>query len=702
MNTFRRAARLCGLCLLPLVTAQAAAAPQWRTVELDAIAAQGPRLIIPTQAHYLAVDAQALAAQLARAPHEFSAADAITLEVPMPDGQTQRFAVMATDLMHPDLAARYPEIRTYTGYGLDEPTASARFDMTPRGFHGLILSPAGTVYIDPVQRQDQVHYQSYWRIHAPDRGPRPADQVLPSVTQSGPLDMAARPAKARFAGSLRTYRLALAATGDYSHFQDPPPAPLAGLADKTLVLAEMVTAINRVVGIYERNFSVRMQLVANNDDVIFQHPLADPYVDGALTGLEGLPMLFTNTPVLNAMIGAENYDIGHVFSVGGGGVAQLGSVCGSSKGGGVTGLPQPVGDPFYVDYVAHEMGHQFGANHTFNGVSGACSGGNRNASTAYEPGSATTIMGYAGICGSDNIQMHSDDHFHGISFDEVVSFTDFAGGSVCGELTELDNRPPLARAGVGGFTIPARTPFVLTGEGSDPDGQDSLSYQWEQFDLGPAAPAGQAVEQGPLFRSYPPSTSPVRVFPAMADLAAGRETLGEVLPRSSRELRFRFTVRDNAPGGGGTANAMIKFAVSDAAGPFRIIAPAGGNTWAGGSSLDVVWDVANTDQPPVSCAAVDIALSRDGGLSYPEILLRQAPNDGADSVTLPRADIEKARIQVRCSDNIFFAISPADFSIGSPVQARAAADAVKGGGLGGTSLLLLALLLGGRRRFAPR
>ena len=662
----------------------------WQDLELAQIPALGERLIQPRAARLLRIDADALEQVLAQAPMEFGNAAPSHLQVPLPDGTSAEFLVEETALMHPDLAARYPQIRTWVGRGVTDPTATARFDMGPRGFHGMILSAGETVYIDPLQRGDRAHYQSYFRRDAPRRTVAQPDQVLPADTA---MPVPEATGKASFAGTLRSYRLAVAATGDYSHFHDAPDLPLAGLADKAIVLAEMVAAINRVVGIYERDFGVRMQIVAENDQVIFQHPVADPYVDGSLTGLEGLPMLFTNTAVLDTLVGAENYDVGHVFSVGGGGVAQLGSVCGSMKGAGVTGLPNPVADPFYVDYVAHEIGHQFGANHTFNGVDGACSGGNRNGSTAYEPGSATTIMGYAGICGADNIQMNSDDHFHGVSLDEVGTFISQNGGSLCGEVIEVPNRAPVANAGVGGQVIPVRTPFELRGTASDPDG-DPIIAHWEQFDLSPAAPAGQPVAEGPLFRSYSPTTATHRTFPRIEDLAAGVSTLGEVLPTVTRDMRFRFTVRENHPGAGGVASSVRLVKVTDTAGPFRVTAPTGGNVDPG-APLDVSWEVANTDAAPVSCSRVDIRLSRDGGLSYPDTLLNATPNDGAESVILPTGSIDAGRIRVDCSDNIFFAISPADFST---TASRSASVTTRGAGAPAWPLALLLIAAAFRRR----
>ena len=403
-----------------------------------------------------------------------------------------------------------------------------------------------------------------------------------------------------------------------------------------------------------------MVLVANNNLIVYSNAATDPY-----TNNNGSAMLAQNQTNLDTVIGSANYDIGHVFSTGGGGVAFRFGPCNVSlKAQGVTGLPSPTGDPFHVDFVAHEMGHQFGANHTFNSTAGSCGGGNHNASTSYEPGSGSTIMGYAGLCGADNLQLHSDADFHGISIQEIVNFTT-GSGNVCAVKASTNNTPPTVDAGPNGnpaFTIPKNTPFQLTGTASDANG-DALTYDWEEFDLGPTGALNSPSGNAPLFRSFLSSTNRTRTFPKLTNLLNNTQTIGELLPSYARALNFRLTVRDNRAGGGGINQDTIALQVSGSAGPFQVTAPNTAVTWAGGSTQTVTWNVAGTTAAPVNCANVNLLLSTNGGTTFPTTILAGTPNDGSQAITVPSVVTTQARLKVACATNIFFDVSNTNFVI---------------------------------------
>ena len=624
----------------------------WQDVNEATLRISGERVIEPTAYRPVSLDWDTLNGLLANAPDASAEAESsnVILSLPLPDGSYGRFQISQTAVMHPDLAAKFPEIQTYAGIGLDDPTAYARLDTTPKGFHAMILSVNGRVFIDPYSTDGIDLYQSYY---ANDFIPNLPADFEPDVVVELEGESAEKPEAITGAissgGTLRTYRLAVAATGEYTQFH-------GGTVNDAM--AEITTAVNRVTGIYEREVAVSLQLIANNDDIIYTNGATDPY-----TNSSGGTMLGQNQSNLDSVIGSANYDIGHVFSTGGGGVAWLASVCNpSTKAQGVTGLGSPVGDPFYVDYVSHEMGHQFAGNHTFNSVTSACGGGNRNGGTAYEPGSGSTIMAYAGICGSDNIQSNSDDYFHTISFDEIVSFTTAGSGNGCAVTSGTGNTPPTVEAGAS-YSIPLNTPFTLTGSATDPGDELTLTYNWEEFDLGSAGSPNSPSGNAPIFRSFPATSSPSRTFPRISDIVNGTQTLGELLPSYARTMNFRLTVRDNQSPAGGVAYDSTTVTAVTGTGPFLVTAPNTAVTWTGNTNATVTWNVAGTTASPISCANVNINLSTDGGFTYPTVLLASTPNDGSQTVLVPNISTSSARVRVACASNIFFDISNTNFTI---------------------------------------
>ena len=603
------------------------------------------------------------------------------LMLPMPEGHVERFSVVNSPIMAPELVKRFPAIQVYAGQGIDSPEKTVRFDVTPQGFHGMILGNGETVYIDPYhpgerelvivytrsafykstskkaegcQALEHDDYKPLMHDADPEYGRKEVNTMGRKTVVSNRADNGTQ---------LRTYRLALACTGEYAQFHGGTVAN---------VLSAMNTSMARVNGIYERDACLTMQIIANNDDIIYLNGSNDPYSNGS-----GSAMLSQNINTCNSVIGSSNYDIGHVYSTGGGGVAYLQSPCSSLKAGGVTGQGSPVGDPFDVDYVAHEMGHQYGGNHTQNN---SC---NRASSAAYEPGSATTIMGYAGIC-PPNLQSNSDDHFHNHSINEMIAYTVNGGGNSCAVKTPTGNSIPTVNAGVDGLVVPISTPLELTASGSDADG-DALSYNWEQYDLGPATASGDnnltnPSGNQPIFRSFSSTSSPTRTLPRVQDLVNNTSTIGEFLPDYSRNLKFKCSVRDNRAGGGGFADDLKTLSVTANAGPFLVQSPNGGGTVTGNSFLPITWEVAGTNGNGVNCSTVDIYLSTDGGYTFPTLLLGGTPNDGSVAVSLPNISTSNARIKVKASNNVFFDISNGNFSIeqGASIDYDLAISSIQG------------------------
>ncbi|MCB0532551.1 MAG: proprotein convertase P-domain-containing protein [Lewinellaceae bacterium] len=610
-----------------------------------------PRYIIPSQYRTVRLNLDQLKPTLAAAPQRFSTAaaeQAVILGFPMPDGSTSHFQLTESPVMAPALQAKYPDIRCYTGTGIEDPSATLKCDLTPQGFHAMIQSKRfSTVFIDPYRQGDVEHCIVYFKKDFQSKKQNFSCEVDAFSEDLNTLLGSDQP-EAQGDCTLRRYRLALACTGEYADFHG---------GTKPLVLAAMNTTMNRVNGIYERDFAITMQLIANNDTLIYLNSATDGYSNG-----NGSTMLGQNQTKCNTIIGSANYDIGHVLSTGGGGVAGLGVVCRvSSKAQGVTGLSQPIGDPFDIDYVAHEMGHQFGGNHTFNS---SCSG-NRNPGTAFEPGSGTTIMAYAGVCSPYNVQNHSDDFFHGISLQEIGNYVTNGSGGLCPVEFDTGNDKPTVDGG-GNYTIPKSTPFALTAVGMDVNG-DSLTYSWEQMNNEQTTmPPVATSNSGPLFRSFSPTPSPTRYFPRLVDLVNNISPTWEVLPAVARTMNFRVNVRDNHAPGGCTGEAEIQLTVNGASGPFLVTQPNTVGTWFVGDSEMVTWDVANTDMAPVSCAEVRILLSTDGGFTYPIVLADGVPNSGSATVLVPDAVSATCRVMVQAAGNVFFDISDQNFIIENP------------------------------------
>ena len=372
---------------------------------------------------------------------------------------------------------------------------------------------------------------------------------------------------------LRTYRLAVATTGEYGQFHG---------GETSSVLSAVTTTINRVVGILEKEMSISLVLIDNNDQILFTSPTTDPF-----TGNDDAGVLIDESQAqIDLIIGSENYDVGHTFSTGAGGLASLGSVCSATrKAQGVTGSSQPRGDYFDVDFVAHELGHQFGGNHTFNGSNGACTGGNRYYLTAYEPGSGSTIQAYPSLCGPDDLQNAVDPIYHSVSFDEMYGFVSEGDGAGCGVVEDTANTPPTVDAG-NDFNVPYGTPLVITGSATDSE-QSNLTFMWEQRDLGPQA-ALSAPDDGeiPLFRVLTPSDSPTRYLPELSAVLSGNYSSAEKIPQVAREMDFRLTVRD---GVGGVSSDDIVVNVSGSAGPFALLSPNGGESVGETTTVTRMW-----------------------------------------------------------------------------------------------------------------
>jgi hypothetical protein len=676
------------LSLLLLFTAiQYLHAQQWIPVDPAALRSiEAQRVIRPDKFFLAGVTTESLRPVLDRSPREYAepAARPNIFLLPMPDGSVQRFSITESPVMEAALSAKFPEIRTYSGQGIDDPYATIRLDYNPYfGLSAQVLSPHGRVFVDPFSRGDTEHYISYYSRDY--RDPDPVRFTCSVLDEKDPSFLGRTTAAGPCRGTqLYTYRLAVACTGEYAVAATGLPSPTVAQT-----LAKIVTSVNRVDGVYELEIAVRLLLIGNENLIVFTDPITDPFTGNTSGGT----LINESQTVIDANIGDANYDIGHTFSTGGGGLAMPDVVCQTgAKAKGITGRSSPVGDAFDIDYVAHEMGHQFGGNHTFNSITGSCGSGNRNAATSYEVGSGTTIMAYAGICGSDDIQPNSDPYFHTVSFDEIATALSNNAANQAGfckvTIATGNTLPQITAMNNNGVSIPKNTPFVLTASATDADG-DAITYDWEEWDTdntGGAWDGGSFNNTKPLFKSRIPKTSGSRTFPDIAVILAGYPAnpaatmgglKGETLLSTgggTRDVQFRLTVRDNRAGGGGVVTggegcqagftSIFKITMLSTVGPFTVTYPAGGEAWLGGSTQTITWNVASTTAAPVSTANVKILMSTDGGLTYPITLLGSTPNDGTEAVSIPNiATNNNIRIQVMAVGNIFFDISNANSTI---------------------------------------
>lgn len=601
------------------------------------------------------LDIDGLKNALAKAPKRLAVGEKseIIISFPNSDGKLEHFKVRENSNFDPQLAAKYPDIKSYVGEGMGDSNSTVYFSISPLGLSSMeIYGDKSAVFIEPYTK-DLSTYVVYRKSDKKDDLNKFECTVI-DVAQKGISstdNLAARPNADD--AKLRTFRLALSSTGEYTAYFG---------GTKANALAAMNNTMTRVNGVFEKDFSARMVLIANNDAVIYTNSSTDPY--SAASGMSSWNSQLQST--LTSVIGEANYDVGHLFgaSGGGGNAGCIGCVCvNGSKGSGYTSPADaiPSGDNFDIDYVAHELGHQFGGNHTF-------SMSNEGTGVNMEPGSGSTIMGYAGITSQD-IQAHSDSFFHAVSIQQI---TDNIKAKTCPTSTSTGNSVPTANAGAD-YTIPKGTPFMLTGAGTDANG-DALTYIWEQMNnasssqTGASSAASATKATGPTFRSWTPQTTPTRYFPRMASVltgattTAGSEITVEALSNVARTYNFRFTVRDNRAGGSGNNSDDAVITVNGTAGPFSVSSQNTATTYSGGTSQTITWNVAGTTANGVNAANVDILWSTDSGNTW-TTLLSGTPNDGSQAVTIPNVSTTTGRIMVKGSNHIFFDVNNANITV---------------------------------------
>ncbi len=597
------------------------------------------------------------------------------ITLPNADGGSEEFELTEASNFEPDLQARFPNIRSFSGKGITDRNATIKLSSSPEaGIQTMVFrSEKDNEYMEPYS-EDRKVYAVFRSARKTGQMPWTCTTVDKQMAAALNQQVSGTSITGRSGADLKTMKLAQSCNGEYANYFKATSA-----ADVALVLAAFNATLTRVNGVFEKDLALHLNLISATTNVIYYNPATDPYS----TTLSQWNGQLQST--LTSVIGDANYDIGHMFgaSGGGGNAGCIGCVCtNGSKGSGITspadGIPQ--GDNFDIDYVVHEMGHQLGGNHSF-------SMSNEGSGVNVEPGSGITIMGYAGITSQD-LAPHSIDIFHAANIGQIQ--TNLAT-KTCPVTTSIatTNATPVVDA-LTNYTIPISTPFALTGSATDAN-NDPLTYCWEQMDnasatqTGASSVASATKASGPNWISFKPTTSPTRYFPQLSTILAGANITGpltggdaganiEALSSVARTLNFRLTVRDNVlyrsttPVTVGQTNySDVVVTVSSASGPFAVTAPNTAVSWAGGSTQNITWSVANTTASPVSCANVKISLSTDGGQTFPTVLAASTPNDGTESLVIPSTSTTTARIKVEAVGNIFFDISNTNFSITAPV-----------------------------------
>lgn len=592
---------------------------------------------------------QQLKQSLQNAPERYSNSAGVIVNFPTAKGNIEKFEVWEASNFTPSLQEKFPEIRAYVGKGIDTPTAYLRFSVSPEGVSTMILDGGNSEFIEPYT-QDGKYIVFDSKTHRNN-----LDTPFECTTQDENDIIEDFSTNRSSAGVFTTYRMAMSVTGEYSQFFG---GTIAG------ALSGINTTMTRVNAIYERDFAINFAII-DNTDIIYLNPATDPY-----TSQNNYNTQLHQT--LKTVVGFENYDIGHLMSGSGGGgnAGCIGCICEDEfysaghggyvgKGAGYTALYPPQGDTFDVDFVAHEIGHQVGANHTF-------SHNFEGTGVNVEPGSGSTIMGYAGTT-SYNVQMYSDDYFTFRSIQQVQSNLQ---NKTCGNTVTLTNQTPIVEAGPS-YEIPKGTAFKLTGTGTDPDG-DALVFNWEQNDSGNNTTTGANSRVGftkvlgPNFRSVVPTSEPVRYFPKFEyvlerDVTAAEawwRTKWEAITTIPRTFNFSFTARDNNPEGGQTHSDVMRVYVRDA-GPFMISNISNNqDVELNTNSMLVEWDVAGTDSAPINTSHVRILLSTDNGETF-TVVAESTPNDGSETINFPTGTTQttEARIMIEAIDNIYYAVS---------------------------------------------
>lgn len=637
---------------LSVFSAEAQTENAWKPIKGTNIAASknASRPTFPTEFKLFQLDLASMKQVLNLAPDRFTkGARGVVVTFPNADGNLERFEVFEASNFDAALQSQFPQIRAYAGTGIDDRNAQIRFSISPEGMQTMVFrTDRRNEFMELYAAEGNIH-----AVYSSSRNKGDIPFTCSTDDKKMYSELRSSVASKSSSGKFLNFRLAMSCTGEYAAYHGGTQAA---------VLTAFNNTMTRVNGVFEKDLSIHMTMIANTTSVIYLNSATDPYGNTDANYNANLQTTLTN------VIGEANYDIGHLVSAIGnnGNAGCIGCVCDNGKGSGFTTSTVPIGDNFDIDFVAHEMGHQFGGTHSF-------SNSNEGSGTNVEVGSGVTVMGYAGITSYDT-HLHSIDVFHASNISQIQNNM---ASKTCPTETILTHGAPVVNAGLN-YTIPKSTPFQLIGSATDPNG-DTLNYTWEQNDDGAGqtnANSGARANKptGPNWVNYIPTATASRYFPRLSSVianqatTAGLDVVAEALSSVARTLTFRLTARDNNVLGGQTGYDDMIVTVNATAGPFSVLTPNTAVSWQTGTNQTVTWDVSGTTANNVNAAYVDIYLSTDGGNTYPILLANKVPNDGSETITVPNNVGTTNRIMVKGNNHIFFDISNANFTITAPAS----------------------------------
>ena len=585
--------------------------------------------------------------------------------IELPDGETiTSYKVKKTAILSDELAQRYPQIETYSGYSLENPSKSVSFTWSPAGLSVVFEEDLKYAFVQPIDKKGKKHkaYQRTEEIETTvfDCGTKASPQTNKRTKRESSMLRNDYQSE----NSLRTIRIAVATTSSFTQF----------FGSKANTLAQIVSTIQRANQVYRSQMSIQFRLVSGEETIIENRSDDNltSYINQNWTGS-------VLQKFLDDRVGSANYDVGHLFhntTNANGNAGCIGCVCDDAnkgKGFSAGNLSSSDLDRFDIDFFCHELGHQMGANHTHNLQ-------NEGYGVQIEPGSGSTIMGYAGITGNNDVQSRTDPYFNHISVKQIV---DYIKKQSCPTLETITNSPPEIGE-LHNYTIPKGTAYVLKGTATDPDG-DRLYYTWEQEDnLGSITydRFSPNIPRGPMTRSVPPSESSERYIPRMSRILQGtlternpnRRSVWETVSNVKRKLTWAFVVMDKKVGErnnrendqvtGNTSYALIEVNVASDAGPFKVTSDKKKSYWFINKPHTITWDVADTDKNSVNTQKVTIYFSKNDGISFPTIIAEGIPNNGSYTFT-PSASLttSEGRFMIKADENIFLAVNQGQITV---------------------------------------